>query len=389
MDFDTLIDRRGSYCSKWDAMEQAYGVSPDDGLAMWVADTDFRPPQCVRDALAAYVEHGVFGYRQVEDDYFASIAWWMEHRHGWSIEPDWITTTYGLGNGIGMAINAYSKPGDRVVIFTPVYHEFARKIKAAERRVAEMPLKLVDGRYELDFDRYKTQMTGEETMMIFCSPHNPGGRVWSKAELQAVVAFAKRHDLILVSDEIHHDLVYSGHTHIPIATLPGVEEFLITTTAPSKTFNTAGLRCGQIIIENADLRDRYRRLRTGLDIKENPMGIVMTTACYSAEGAAWTDELVSYLDQNRQVFDEGIAEIPGLRSIKLDGTFLAWVDFSGTGMSREDFTGRVEGVAKIAANHGDTFGTGGENFLRFNLGMPKARIEDAVERLQTAFRDLQ
>ena len=334
-------------------------------------------------------DHGVYGYYGDETAYRAAIQWWMETRHGWEVNPDHIFTTHGLVNGTAMCIDAFTSTGDGVVLFTPVYHAFAKVIKAAGREVVECEMVNTDGRYEMDFDAYDAQMTGKETMLILCSPHNPGGRVWTKGELQAVAAFAKRHDLILVSDEIHHDLVFSGHTHIPMANLPGIEDRLVMMTATTKTFNIAGSHSGNVIIADADLRARFAARMAAMGLSPNSFGLFMATAAYSPEGAAWVDELVEYLDTNRKIFDAGINAIPGLASMQMESTYLAWVDFSGTGMSREEFTNRTQDIAKIAANHGPTFGTGGEDFLRFNIAAPRAVVEDAVARMQAAFSDLQ
>jgi cystathionine beta-lyase len=313
----------------------------------------------------------------------------MKHRHGWAVDPEWITTTHGLVNGVGMCVDAFTAPGDGVVLFTPVYHAFARVISAADRKVVECPLVNTKGRYEMDFDAYDAQMTGSEKMLILCSPHNPGGRVWTRDELQGVADFARRHDLILVSDEIHHDLVMPGHSHIPMSRIDGIAERLVMMTSTTKTFSTAGCHTGNVIIENPDLRLRFTRRLMGLGLSPNSFGLVMATAAYSPEGAAWVDDLIAYLDGNRQLFDAAVNAIPGVKSMKLEATYLAWVDFDDTGMSREDFTRRVQGDAGIAVNHGPTFGTGGETFLRFNFATPRSRVEDACQRLTHAFSDLQ
>lgn len=388
--FDEEIDRHGTHSVKWDMMEKIYGVPASDGLSMWVADMDFRPPACVQTALENMASHGVYGYYGDDAAYRASICWWMQNRHGWNVDPSWIFTTHGLVNGTALCVDAFSQSGEGVVLFTPVYHAFARVIKAAGREVVECPLALRDGRYEMDFDAYDSLMTGNERMVILCSPHNPGGRVWSRAELKGVAEFAKRHDLVLVSDEIHHDLVMPGqrHTAMPLVD-SGVEERLVMMTAPTKTFNIAGSHTGQVIIPDDDLRARFGARMAGLGISPNSFGLFMTEAAYSPEGADWVDELCQYLDGNRRVFDEAVNVIPGLRSMPMESTYLAWVDFSGTGMSRDEFTGRVEQGARIAANHGPTFGSGGESFLRFNFATPRARVIEAGRRLQEAFGDLQ
>lgn len=389
MTFDTPVDRRGTHSMKWDSMQGVYGVSPDDGISMWVADMDFRPPECVLDALKSTAEHGIYGYYGDEGPYRDAIGWWMRERHGWDVDPAHIFSTHGLVNGTAMCVHAFTKPGDGVVLFTPVYHAFARVIKGAGREVVECVLRNDTGRYEYDFDAYDAQMTGDERMVILCSPHNPGGRVWTKAELQAVAAFAKRHDLILVSDEIHHDLVMPGSTHIPMTAIEGIEDRLVMMTASTKTFNIAGSHTGNVIIADPDLRTAFAGAMAGMGMSPNSFGLIMTTAAYSPAGAAWVDELVTYLDGNRRILDDGLNAIPGIKSMPMESTYLAWVDFTDTGMAASEVIDRVQNNAKIAANHGVTFGSGGETFLRFNFGAPRSVIEDAVARMQAAFSDLQ
>ncbi len=389
MNFDEIIDRRGTHSAKWDLMEPLYGVPAADGLSMWVADMDFRPPACVEAALDRMREIGVYGYYGDDAGYRAAIAWWMQNRHGWKVDPAAIFTTHGLVNGTALCVDAFTDPGDKVVLMTPVYLGFARVIRAAGREVAEMELRLENGRYEMDFAAWDAAMTGREKMLILCSPHNPGGRVWSREELEAVADFARRHDLVLVSDEIHHDLVMPGHTHTPMALIDGVADRLVMMTATTKTFNIAGSHIGNVIIHDETLRARFAARMNALGMSPNSFGLFMAEAAYSPEGAEWADALVAYLDANRKLFDAGVNAIPGLRSMPLEATYLAWVDFSGTGMAPEEFTRRVEQEAHIAANHGPTFGTGGESFLRFNLATPRARVQEAVTRLQTAFADLQ
>lgn len=389
-DFDTEIDRRGTDCAKWDMMEKLYNVSPDDGLSMWVADTDFKAPPVVLDALQEAVAHGVLGYVNCAESYKAAICWWMANRHGWDVDPAAIFTTTGLVNGVGMCLDAYTQPGDGIVVFAPVYHAFARVIKAAGREVVECPLVLDNGRYVMDFDAYDAQMTGRETMVILCSPHNPGGRVWTADELAGLAAFAQRHDLVLLSDEIHHDLVFPGQTHIPMSQVDAdIADRLVMLTAPSKTFNIAGLHTGNVIIADPGLRKSFADRMNAINLAGNSLGEFALRAAYSPDGASWVDAQMAYLDENRKIFDAAVNAIPGVRSMPLEATYLAWVDFEGTGMERAEFTRRVEQDAKIAANHGPTFGRGGGSFLRFNLGTQRSRVFEAGKRLQAAFSDLQ
>lgn len=390
MNFDEIIDRVGTHSSKWDQMEPLYGVSPKDGISMWVADMDFRPPASVQRAVEKMAEHGVYGYFGGDQDYKGAIQWWMENRHGWTVDAKAIMTTHGLVNGTGMCVDAYTNPGDGVVLFTPVYHAFARTIRAAGREVVECPLVIEDGIYKMDFDAYDAKMTGNEKMVILCSPHNPGGRVWTLDELKGVAEFAKRHDLILVSDEIHHDLVMPGNTHHVMAVAaPDIMDRLVMMTATTKTFNIAGSHTGNVIIPDDALRAKFSARMMALGISGNSFGLEMTTAAYSPEGAAWVDALVEYLDGNRRLLDEALNSIPGVTSMPMEATYLAWVDFSGTRMGQAEYKKRIEQDAKIAANHGETFGTGGETFMRFNFATPRARVAEAAERLKAAFSDLQ
>ena len=390
MTFDTPISRLGTHCAKWDMMESLYGVPPADGLAMWVADMEFRPPQVVQQALEAMLAHGVYGYFGNDAKYLDAIRWWMATRHGWKVERDHIFTTHGLVNGTALCIDAFTKPGDGIILMTPVYHAFARIIKSADRQVVECPLTNTDGRLTMDFAAWDARLTGFETMLMLCSPHNPGGRVWSPEELRGVADFCARHDLILISDEIHHDLLFPGQQHSVMANAaPDISDRLVMMTATTKTFNIAGAHIGNVIIADPALRARFATRMNAMGISPNSFGMHMATAAYSPEGARWVDDLMRYLDGNRRLFDDGINAIPGLRSMPLEATYLAWVDFSGTGMAPAEFTARVEQTAKIATNHGSSFGSGGETFLRFNIACPRAQVADAVARLQKAFGDLQ
>lgn len=387
MNFDTLIDRRGTHSAKWDKMQALYGVSPDTGISMWVADMDFRPPACVQTALQGMLDHGVYGYFGGDDKYLDAIRWWMDTRHGWSVDPGAIFTTHGLVNGTALCVQTWTQPGEGVVLFTPVYHAFARVIEAAGRRVVEVPLVEVEGRLTMDFPDTLPQGT---RMVILCSPHNPGGQVWTEAELRGVAEFARRHDLILVSDEIHHDLVLPGHRHIamPLAA-PEIADRLVMMTATTKTFNIAGAHIGNVIIPDPALRRAFAGTMAAMGISPNSFGMHMATAAYSPQGAEWVDALCVYLDGNRKVFEDGMAAIPGARVVPLQSTYLEWVDFTGTGMDEAALRRRIEQGAGVAANHGSTFGSGGAGCMRFNIATPRSRVQDAVARLQRAFGDLQ
>jgi len=387
-DFDELIDRRGTACGKWDKMEALFGVSPDDGIAMWVADMDFRAPPSVLQALQERIEHGVFGYPE-DGAYRAAVVAWMKTRHGWEVDPDWLCTTHGLVNGTALTVQAFTEPGDGVILFTPVYHAFHKVLNANGRRIVQSELVERDGRYEMDLQALAAQLDGSEKMVIFCSPHNPGGRVWTREEIRALAGFCAEHDLILASDEIHADLVLPGATHV-VANLAAPEHVdrMVTMLAGTKTFNLAGAMTGGVFIEDPKLRARFQAHQMSVGATPNGMGLTMIRAAYEG-GADWLDALIAYLDGNRRIFDEAVAGVPGLRSMPLEATYLGWVDFSGTGMEPDEFTRRVQEEAKIAVNAGPPFGKGGESWLRFNFATQRSRVIEAGERLARAFADLQ
>ena len=389
-DFDTPINRRGTHCSKWDKMEQLFGVSPDEGLSMWVADMEFAPPPAVNRALGEAVAHGVHGYWADPADFLAANRNWLARRHGWQTEDSWITIMPGIVSAVNIAIQAYCRPGDGIVLQTPVYHPFAHAVRNNGCRVISNELKLVQGKYEMDMDGLKSQVDEKTRMLILCSPHNPGGRVWRREELEELAEFCLRRDILIISDEIHHDLVYAPHKHTVLATLSSeIQDRIITCTAASKTFNLAGGMTGVVIIANPELRRRYRRQqeRCGLG-SPNRFGPLMTTVAYN-EGEAWLEALLVYLAKNRDALAEGVQKaVPGAMVMPLEGTYLTWINFAGTGLSEVEVTERVLKRAKIAVNKGPTFGQGGESWLRFNIACSRSMIDEAVERLSGAFADL-
>ena len=388
--FNMPIDRRGTNSSKWDTLDSRFGVPMDDGLAMWTADSDYPTAPCVLRAAQEAVNHGVFGYIAGFTENHAAIQWWMKNRHGWDIDTNWILTSQGLGNAIALCVDVWTDPGDRIVTFNPVYHEFEMKIRRAGRVPVQCPLVRDGDTYNLDLDAAQEQLDGTEKLLIFCSPQNPSGRIWTADELRAVAAFAERNNLILVSDEVHNDFIFPGHTFVPMdVAAPDARHRTVILTAASKTFNIAGMKVGNIIIPDATLRAEMQQRLRSLDYTPNRIGIEMITAAYSPEGAEWVDAQIAHLDHNRQVFDAAINAIPGVRSLPLASTYLAWVDFAGTGMEYEEISRRVRKDARIAPSPGPEFGPGGETFLRFNLATQHYRIIEATRRLQKAFKDLQ
>ena len=389
MDFDRIINRRNTHSVKWDSLGPLFGVTDEDAIPMWVADMDFAAPEAVNQALRDAAEHGVHGYYGDDAEYRSSIVDWMSSRHGWVVDPGHIMTTAGLVNGTAMCVQAFTEPGDGVILFTPVYHAFFKILKAAGREIVESRMPQRDGRYHMDLEALAVQLKGHEKMVVLCSPHNPGGRIWSAEELRELGEFCERHDLLLVSDEIHMDLTFPGETHVPAAVaLPDLSHRLVMMSAATKTFNIAGSHTGNVIIADDALRARFEATLMATGTSPNRFGLLTVTAAYR-HGADWLNELMVYLEGNRRMFDDRMNAIPGLKSMALQATYLAWVDFENTGMPRDEFTNRVMKQARVVPNHGPTFGLGGDSFLRFNIACRRALLDEAIGRIEDAFSDLQ
>ena len=390
MDFDQIIDLKARHASKWTTYEKDFGVKTENALPMWVADMDFVAPDFLTKCVRDIADGGFFGYFNRVPAYHEAVQWWMKTQHGWDVDTDWMTVTAGLGNGIATAILALSDPGDGVVIFTPVYLEFTYKIKKTGRRVVECQLALNDGRFQMDFDAYEKQMKGDEKIVLLCSPHNPGGRIWTVEEISELAAFCEKHNLILVADEIHADLVFPGETFVstPVA-IPDHADRLVVMTSASKTFNIAGTRTGCVTIQNSDLRGIFRTGLARTDLSPNLFGVALSQAAFSQEGVKWVEDVTGYLKDNTTLFHESVSKLPGVNVMPMQATYLSWVDFTDTGMSYQELWDRVTKVAGIVPSPGPEFGKGGEKGLRFNLGTPRSRVTEAIERMQNAFSDLQ
>ena len=389
-DFDRVIERRGTHASKWDNIARLSGITAADAIAMWVADMDFAAPPGVSEALAAETHRAVHGYYADTGSWAGALADWMRRRHGLELDPAWVSATPGIVSGLGLILQAVSAPGDEVVVFPPAYHAFRRIILANDRRILDAPLVADNGRYVMALDALRAKLTPRTKVVFFCSPHNPGGTVWSVAEIRALASLCAERDLILVSDEIHCDLVFAGAKHVPtILAAPEIRDRLITCLAATKTFNLAGAHVGACVTSNPAVKRLIdaRIMASGLG-SYNRFGMIATEAAWRS-GEAWLEALLSYLSANRDQFDARIeAAAPGARSMRLDATYLAWVDFAGTGLSAGEVAARVKDRARIFASPGPQFGPGGETWLRFNFATPRSVLEQALERLEGAFGDL-
>lgn len=390
-DFDRVITRRGTHSSKWDNMAKLSGITAPDAIPMWVADMDFQVPPGVTAALREEVERATHGYYADTGTWAQACSDWVGKRHGLRIEPGWVTPTPGIVSGIGLILQALTEPGDEVAIFPPVYHAFRRIITSNDRKILDVELEQEAGRLLMDFDRLKASLTPRTKIVLLCSPHNPGGTVWTPAELKALAEVCIEKNLILVSDEIHCDLVFDGKRHTPtLVAAPEIADRLITCVAATKTFNLAGAHVGACVTSNAAMKKKIdaRCVAAGV-ASYNLFGMIATEAGWRT-GETWLDALLPYLQANRDLLDARIEKgIPGARSMRLDSTYLAWVDFRGTGLTPADVAERVTHGARIFASPGQQFGPGGDGWLRFNFATPRPILEDALGRLTEAFKDLQ
>jgi cysteine-S-conjugate beta-lyase len=389
-DFNRVIERRGTHASKWDNIAKLSGIESPDAIPMWVADMDFAAPPGVTEALAKEIKRATHGYYADTGTWANALAGWMERRHGLAIKPEWVSPTPGIVAGLGLILQAVSAPGDEVVVFPPAYHAFRKIILANERRILDAQLVERNGRYAMDLDALRAKLTPRTKIVFFCNPHNPGGTAWTSDEIRALAALCAEREMILVSDEIHCDLVFGAAKHTPALTAaPKIADRLITCLAATKTFNLAGAHVGACVTTNAALKQRLdaRIAASGLG-SYNGFGMIATEAAWRT-GEAWLDALLPYLDRNRQLVDARIeAAAPGARAMRLDATYLAWVDFAGTGLPAEDVVARVKKRARIFASPGEQFGPGGATWLRFNFATPRPILEEALARLDDAFADL-
>ena len=389
-DFDRVIERRGTHSTKWDMIAKLSGIQAPDALPMWVADMDFAAPPGVTEALMEEVKRATHGYYADTGSWAASLVEWMQRRHRLTLDPGWVSQTPGIVSGLGLILQATTEPGDEVVLFPPAYHAFRKIILANDRRILDARLIETDGRYRMDLAALEASLSPRSKVVFYCNPHNPGGTVWTGDETHALAAFCASHDLILVSDEIHCDLLLGGAVHTPaLAAAPEFADRIITCLAATKTFNLAGAHAGACVTPNAALKQRLdQRIAASGLTSYNSFGMIATEAAWRT-GEAWLDALLVYLTGNRDLLDARIKElIPGARPMPLESTYLAWVDFSGTGLAPEDVAERVSRHARIFASPGEQFGPGGAGWLRLNFAMPRPLLEEAFQRLGSAFSDV-
>ena len=380
------VDRKNTASRKWDDVKTVFGN--ENILPMWIADMDFASPPPVQAAIRQRAEHGVYGYAHKDEDFFNCIVDWQNRRHGWQISPDWITTTPGVVPAEAIAVLAFSQPGDEIIIQPPIYPPFFSVVQKNNRTLIENPLILSDGQYHMDLADLEQKISPRTKLLIFCSPHNPSGRCWKRAELEQLAEIIVRHDLIVVSDEIFADLVFHGQQHIPLCSIsPEIAARTIVCNAPSKTFNVAGLATAYTIIPNHELREQFRYQLAGLGLNEiNNFGIAALSAAYT-DGEPWLSTLLCYLQGNLVELEQFLhTRIPQIKLISPQSTFLAWLDCRAISedptILQDFFVNKVQ----LGLNNGTAFGTQGRGFMRLNFACPRTLLLEALERLENALK---
>lgn len=383
-DFDQIYNRHHTNSIKWDFNQRTFGR--EDVLPLWVADMDFKAPAAVVEALVKRAQHGIYGYSEGMDDYYQALKDWMEERHNWKIKREWITFSPGIVPGLNELVRGLTQPGEKILIQSPVYPPFFYAIRNHGREVVNNQLHLENGRYTMDFVDLEEKFASGVKMMILCSPHNPVGRVWTQDELKRLGQLCLDYDIKVVSDEIHGDLIYKGYQHIPFASLSSeLADQSIVCTAPSKTFNLAGLQTSNLIIPNAEYREAFKKTLnlTGVH-NPNVFGITALEAAYR-HGGDWLDHLMDYIKGNADFLmaflDQELAQV---QAIQAEGTYLIWLDFRSLGFEPKALQEFLVHKARVGLNAGYQFGPGGEGFARLNLGCSRSVLKDGLLRIKAA-----
>ncbi|MDD4516745.1 PatB family C-S lyase [Massilibacteroides sp.] len=382
--FDQVIDRKGTDCIKVDLLEERFGR--DDLTALWVADMDFRTPDFIVNAIRKRCEHEVFGYTYASPEYYNSIIEWLQYKHGWTVEKEWLTYIPGIVKGIGFVLQCFTKPGDKVIIQPPVYHPFRLVPEHMGREVVNNPLKLINGQYEMDFDHLESIIDDKCKVFILCSPHNPAGIVWKKETLAKLAEICAKHNILVISDEIHAEMAYPQFRHHPFPTVsPTAAACSITFMAPSKTFNIAGIVTSYAIVPNDKLRNTFYSFLEAGELSDGTIfAYTATTAAYTY-GAEWLQQMRSYIMENVRTVDVYLkASIPKIKVYQPQASFLVWLDCRDLNLTQEELVYLFKDKAGLALNDGKMFGSGGEGFMRMNVGCSRLIIEQALKALKDA-----
>ena len=384
-DFDKIVERKGSSCIKWDGMEKFLGAG--DALPMWVADMDFLTPGYITEAIIKKANHGVFGYPLREESYFTSLMDWLDRRHQWTMKREWISFCPGVVPAVNIAVLAYTLPGDKIIVQPPVYFPFFTAVTDHKRTLVYNHLVMRNNRLCMDFESLEALAKDGAKMLILSNPHNPGGSVWTKDELLQMSAICLKYNVLIISDEIHCDLILKPFKHTPLASLSQeISMQTITTVAPSKTFNLSGFSTASVIIENDSLRRKFNTTLDHLHIGGgNIFGNIASEEAYM-HGDTYVDELMDYLAGNIEILEKYVAEhLPKIKVIRPESTFLVWLDCREMEMNDEDLNKFFLYKAKVGMNPGIMFGPGGEGFMRMNIGCPASTLRRGLEQIREAF----
>ena len=387
--FDSYVERRGTHCVKYDALKENFGR--DDLIPLWVADMDFATPDFIIDALHKRLEHPILGYTLQYDEYWQSVQSWLWQRHGWQVEREWMRYIPGIVKGIGMVINSFTSPGDKIIIQPPVYHPFRLVPEHNNREVVLNPLRpTADGYYEMDFKQLESIIDDKCKILILANPHNPVGITWDKATLARLADIAVKHNIVVISDEIHCDMPLYGNRHTPFATVSeNAARCSITFGAPSKTFNIAGIVSSYCIVPNEELRTR---LFSWLEANEFDMATIFAMTATEAAftlGEEWREQMLAYIESNIDFVDEYLkANIPQVKITKPQASYLVWMDFSALGLKHEQLADMLINKAHLAMNDGAMFGKEGEQHMRLNVGTTRKVLEQAMEQLKEAINEI-
>ena len=388
-DFSKIIDRTGTNSYKYDLRDKLFGT--EDIFPMWVADMDFATPDFVMNSLKDRMNHPILGYTLRSNEFNESIAEWLMYKHKWNIKEEWISFAPGVVPALNLLVLAFTHPGDKIIVQPPVYFPFFSAVKNHQRILVNNPLKLVNNRYEMDFNDLRAKIDKDVKMLFLCSPQNPGGMVWQKDTLTELAAICLENKILLVSDEIHADLVYKGFSHIPTASL-GKEILMqsITCMAPSKTFNTAGLSTSYLIIPNKQLRDRYNSTLDHVHVGAgNIFGDEALIAAYK-NGREWLNELMAYLKDNLDYATSFLQEqIPKIRPITPEATYMLWLNCTGLKLNASNLNKFLIQKAKLGLSNGSLFGQDGRGFQRMNFACPRSNLEQALAGLKSAVENLE
>ncbi len=389
MNFDTLIDRRGTGCVKYEALQKLYGRT--DLLPLWVADMDFATPPFIIEAMARRLRHPVFGYTVVPEDYWATITQWIDSHHQWKVQESWMRFIPGIVKGIGFVINVFTQPGDKVIVMPPVYHPFFLTPRGNKREIVWNPLKrLSDGSYEMDFDNLAKVCDDHCKVLILCNPHNPAGIEWSRETLTKLADFCYDHHMLVISDEIHCDMALFGHKHIPFASVSDkARDISITFQAPSKTFNMAGIVSSYTIVPSDSLRRRFFSWLDANELSSPDIFAPIATMAAYREGESWRRKLVEYIEGNVLFTEEFCREhMPAIKPLRPQASFLVWLNCRDLNLSHDALISLFVDQAHLALNDGEMFGPGGEGFMRLNVGCPRAELSQALSQLSEAVAKL-